>query len=124
MKSFSLLSAFRRMEQLLISYALGTKSAARINWLQEQIRLCRIRRAMTTVLVVTSLEFYVIRVHYYNMSRNIIGSFIPALLSILALFVTSRAYSRFCKTLFATVYTQVRSEQEQKEDQKVPELQT
>ena len=37
----------------------------------------------------------------------------------LAFFVTIRAYSRFCTTLFAMVYTQVRSGEEQTKIQNV-----
>ena len=43
---------------------------------------------------------------------------------LLALFVTSRAYSRFCITLFAMVYTQVQSEQEKQTEPEVQDYPT
>jgi hypothetical protein len=125
MKSLFFLSAFQRIEQLLILYALNTQSEARINWLNEKIRLCRISRAITTVLALVTVESFSLTpagelIKFEKINVYIIW-LIPFLSFAILLFVTSRAYSRFCTTLFAMVYTQMRSDEEKQTEVEVQE---
>jgi hypothetical protein len=112
-------TAFRRMEQLFISYAFDTEREARVTWLQEKIRLSRISNAITIVFFFVSLEIVSIS-PIYGRSHYITGA-MPSLLTLLAVLITVRAYSRFCTALFATIYTQMRSEQERQKESVVQE---
>jgi len=116
LKAFSLLAAKQRAEQILILHAFNCQNASCINLLNERLELCRFSRAITTSLLITALEMYLLTTYrLYNRPPTLyLVSIIIFVMTMLAVFMTIRAYSRLCLTLFAMVYTQMRSEQDQK----------
>jgi hypothetical protein len=102
--SFKFVSLFRRIEQILISYALETTSESKLNWLSDKLRLCRTSRCITLVLLFTGIEItFPILLHPSGVGI-LQREFVYAAMLLLAVFITVQSYKRFCDTLFAVVY--------------------
>jgi hypothetical protein len=109
-----------------MSYALDTQSESKINWLQEKLRLRRLSRGITTTLVLLGIESTIAFAVSDRLRACLSDSLSAYLLTqlasgFLAVFMTSQAYSGFCSTHFAMVYTQMRSEQEKQTISKIQE---
>jgi hypothetical protein len=114
---YSLMKSSQRLQQLLISYALETDHEARVHFLQDKMRLYQVSRSITTVFVILTLELFAC--HFSNSLHNrytatadlVVLNLTIYILAGLSIFFTVRSYSRLSITLFALVYTQLKSEE-------------
>ena len=105
------LDSFRRLETLLMAYVLASLGASSLDWLADQMRLCRTSRAISASLFVLALEVYGSIFAVSSISGSPPVGVIGVITAFLFLsgFITYRAYSRFCMTLFSLTYAYHRS---------------
>jgi hypothetical protein len=89
--SWRSLTTFRRLECLLIAYALDTQAGAAIAWLDEQLRICRLSRAVSVILFILAMEILVLAID----RPAGISLFVAWFGLAISFFVTWRSYSRF-----------------------------
>jgi hypothetical protein len=115
-KALSLLPAKQRAEQILTLHALAAPNPSFTSLINERLELCRFSRAIATTLVFASTEFGIYSVHDAMQGKIQAYSLLIIIclfFTVLAIFMTIRAYSRLCLALFAMVYTRMYSEQDQ-----------
>lgn len=97
------LRSFRRLENLLIAHVLAASGASNLDWLGDQLRLCRTSRAISASIVILALEVSWLTLAETS-AQPWVGIITQYAAMALSLFVTVRAYSRFCTTLFSLTY--------------------
>ncbi len=112
------LGSYHRLETLLMAYVLVSSGASSLDWLADQLRLCRTSRAVSASLLVlgsqVSISIWVSLASPPPSARSfdpliLLPQFVIGVLFFLCIFITHRAYSRFCATLFSLAYAYHRS---------------
>jgi len=100
---YRLMKPYSRLQSFLISTVLAYSGATRLDVLMDQMHLWRTSRAISTALLIFSVEISLILFPRILKSMHfiLIVYFIVAIVSI---FICIRAYSRMCYTLFALAY--------------------
>jgi hypothetical protein len=113
------LSRFKPLENLLVAYAFETRKA-RIEWLGDQLRMCRMSRSVSVALTLLCLEAIAFAAVHPLSSHRIIWAMVLFVVLVVAILIMRQAYSRICLSLFSTVYVQVRLARDQNVDESEP----
>ena len=108
LRPLMLIAPFGRIESILLSHLLLTADPTKLEMVMDQVRTCRIARAVSSGLFVLSIVFSYMPVLE---GRGIDWSVWAILLVGLSLsvFIVRRAYSKFCSTLFSLLFVLVRT---------------
>jgi hypothetical protein len=106
-----LIKPFNRLQNILFSHLLFHIEHAKLETLSDQLRICRIARAISTGLYLQA-SLALLAVNLKDITTYTLGSWVEFGLALalsiigigLATFMTVRAYSRFCSNLFSLVF--------------------
>jgi hypothetical protein len=107
LRPLSLIAPFGRIESVLLSHLLLTADPTKIEMLMDQLRTCRIARAVSSGLFILSIVF----AYMPMLEGHFDWSFLPPLLVglLLSVFIVRRAYSKFCSSLFSLLFVLART---------------
>jgi hypothetical protein len=103
-RRYRLIAPFDRIESILLSHLLLTADPTKLELVMDQVRTCRVARAVSSGLVLLSVVFsqmpVIEGVHRFDwrvLAISIIGL-------VLSAFIVRRAYSKFCSSLFSLLF--------------------
>jgi hypothetical protein len=104
---FKLIAPFSRIESILLSHLLLTVDPTRLETLMDQVRTCRIARAVSSGLWILTLTFAWMPM---IADRRTLWTTLIVIVGLsLSIFVIRRAYSKFCSNLFSLLFVLVRT---------------
>lgn len=98
------LRSFRRLENHMMAFVLAAASAANSDWLADNLRLVRVSRAISASLIILGLESFQWAVFEPESRGEFPNLTLLYVFMGLSIFITYRAYKRFCMTLFTLTY--------------------
>jgi hypothetical protein len=110
LRPLMLIAPFCRIESILLSHLLLTADRTKLEMVMDQVRTCRIARAVSSGLYVFSIVFFFMAISGgHIVDWRIFAIFLVGLL--LSVFIVRRAYSKFCSSLFSLLFVLLRTGQ-------------
>ena len=111
---FRLIKPFSRIQSVLLSHIIFNSEPGKLEVLTDQLRLCRISRAISSGIFVLVIVAYILQIISLVNGNVLIGNFpnilvVITIFMVLSVFFTVRAYSRFCLSLFSLVLVMSKS---------------
>lgn len=109
LKRWSTLNTCARLEAILLSYSLSLENLPLADLLRDKLHICHVARPISVVIGFSAIEIFFVIISIAFVSRQydilpLLVQSVPLLLLLrIALFIPTKAYSRYCDSLFSII---------------------
>jgi len=116
-KGLTVIPQMRRIEGILLSHLLLNSDHDKVGFILDQLRTCRLARAVSSGTYIMTIVSPIVLGYRLFENEDFIHSLLVLVLVIvgllLSIFVVQRAYSRFCASLFSSIYVLEKADERQ-----------